>query len=191
MRAWEISLWTLMNMLKNIEMSAQEAAWYLLRQPMSVTSRQVVVIPTLWPHERYRARKRRKLMDDENLSASSTDIWTRSIVEKYEQRHSSLDSICLAHYAAWYSTERLCQELYQCENDKVESDTDENNFGPIPLKRAKAKVIRYRNYDKTDILNHKREMVMLFVPFRNEAVDILDRDKFLQIFEEKKRRNLE
>lgn len=34
-------------------MSAQEAAWFLLRQPMSKGSREVVYIPTQWPHQRY------------------------------------------------------------------------------------------------------------------------------------------
>lgn len=46
-------------LLNAVEMSAQEAAWYLLRQPMSETSRQVAYIPTVWPTERQRCRKRR------------------------------------------------------------------------------------------------------------------------------------
>ena len=34
-----------------------------------------------------------------------------------------------------------------------------------------------------DLNNFKREMVTLYLPFRNEVRDILDRDKFVQIYE--------
>lgn len=46
-----------MKVLRNVEMSAQEAAWYLLRQPMSWASKATIVIPTMWPHERYKYTK--------------------------------------------------------------------------------------------------------------------------------------
>ena len=35
-------------------------------------------------------------------------------------------------------------------------------------------------------MNYKRELVTLFVPFHNEVLDVLDRNKFLMIFEERK-----
>lgn len=34
-----------------------------------------------------------------------------------------------------------------------------------------------------DIVNYKREMVTLFCPFLNEEVDILDNNKFLEIYD--------
>jgi len=40
-----------LKMLNSVEMSSQEAAWYLLRQQMSRASRQVFYVPTVWPHE--------------------------------------------------------------------------------------------------------------------------------------------
>jgi hypothetical protein len=48
-------------------------------------------------------------------------------------------------------------------------------------KRAVCRVIRYRHYELDDVYNYKREMVTLFVPFRNEVVDVLDENKFIQI----------
>ena len=39
-------------------------------------------------------------------------------------------------------------------------------------KRAICRVIRYRHYELDDM----REMVTLFVPFRNEVVDVLDQN---------------
>lgn len=37
------------NMLNTVEMTSQEAAWYLLREPMSKRSTSVVNIATVWP----------------------------------------------------------------------------------------------------------------------------------------------
>nr|XP_029724119.1 ATP-dependent DNA helicase pfh1-like [Aedes albopictus] len=36
----------------------------------------------------------------------------------------------------------------------------------------------------TDLHNYKREMVLLFLPFRNEMLDLLDCNKFLQLYDE-------
>ena len=45
-------------------------------------------------------------------------------------------------------------------------------------------MLRSRSYGMEDVVNYKRELVLLYVPFRIEAVDILDRRKFLDIYEE-------
>ena len=37
------------DLLNSVEMSSQEAAWFLLREPMSKSSVVVVYIPTVWP----------------------------------------------------------------------------------------------------------------------------------------------
>ena len=76
--------------LRNVEMSAHEVGWYLLRQPMSWASRATVAIPTMIPlrfcklrtdsankgleipQERYKVRKRSSTMDAENLAGCST-----------------------------------------------------------------------------------------------------------------------
>ncbi|KAL3182511.1 hypothetical protein MRX96_007194 [Rhipicephalus microplus] len=47
------------DILKENEMSAQEAAWFLLKQDMSHKSREVVYVPTCYPEERVRVRKTR------------------------------------------------------------------------------------------------------------------------------------
>ena len=46
-------------MLNDVEISCQEAAWYLLNLHMSEYSREVVTLPTCWPHERGRVLNRR------------------------------------------------------------------------------------------------------------------------------------
>ncbi|GFX27316.1 ATP-dependent DNA helicase [Trichonephila clavipes] len=45
------------NMLNHVEITSQEAAWYLLREPMSKCSTVVTTIPTMWPVDRQRIRK--------------------------------------------------------------------------------------------------------------------------------------
>ena len=92
-----------LKMLKNVEVSAQEGAWFLLRNPMSMASREIVAIPTMCPEGRIKGRKCKRTMDRENLPSNSTDIWTKSLIEKYENHHSSLVSKNLAQFVAWYS----------------------------------------------------------------------------------------
>ncbi|GFX61801.1 hypothetical protein TNCV_1382991 [Trichonephila clavipes] len=45
---------------------------------MSRSSREVSYIPTVWPQERHKLRKRKAVMDEENLDENSTEIWTKS-----------------------------------------------------------------------------------------------------------------
>jgi len=47
-------------MINSVEMPSQEAAWYLLRAPMSKSSAVIVSIPTVWPSERERIKKTNK-----------------------------------------------------------------------------------------------------------------------------------
>ncbi|KAK8781746.1 hypothetical protein V5799_016915 [Amblyomma americanum] len=61
-------------MLKAVEISAQEAAWYLLGLGMSHASRVVVIANTSWPEERVRIHKSRELMDRDGLDVSSTYV---------------------------------------------------------------------------------------------------------------------
>lgn len=42
------------DMLDTIEMTSQEAAWFLLREPMCKSTIIVAYIPTVWPQERER-----------------------------------------------------------------------------------------------------------------------------------------
>ncbi|KAL3179531.1 hypothetical protein MRX96_037915 [Rhipicephalus microplus] len=67
------------DILKGIEMSAQEATWFLLKQDMSHKSREVVYVPTCYPEERVRVRKTRAEL--EALPPGSTDVWKANLDE--------------------------------------------------------------------------------------------------------------
>ena len=122
-------------------------------------------------------------MDAENLPGSSTDIWTKSLIEKYEDRHPSLETISFAQFAAWYVPTRNFVHEDNHINPESEDDDDTGGRevkGGLCKRRQISRIIRYRLYDKEDMKNHKREMMLLHVPFRNELVEVLDREKFLE-----------
>ncbi|XP_055623676.1 uncharacterized protein LOC129767083 [Toxorhynchites rutilus septentrionalis] len=150
-----------LKMLNSVEMCGQEAAWYLLRLPMSEASRKVEFLPTMWPHERIRSRKHIKQMDEEGIAEDSTDVWTKNIIQKYEERNG-LEDVCLADFAAQYTPSR-----------------GTNNYN----KRKVPRILKWRGYSMNELVEYKRESVLLFLPFRNELCDIVDGNKFLQLYD--------
>lgn len=59
-------------------------------------------------------------------------------------------------------------------------------YNPSSLKkRQKPAMLRCRNYSTDDVVNYKRERVILYVPFRKE-LDILDGNAFEKNFDDNK-----
>ncbi|XP_044588740.1 uncharacterized protein LOC123267918 [Cotesia glomerata] len=149
------------NMLNGVEITSQEAAWYLLREPMSKCSTVVTTIPTMWPVDRQRIKKTQKELDALGIGADSTNIWKENWFDKYKRRHEDLENVTLAQFVAVYT---------------IKSNG-------TYTKRKAPRVIRYRNYDMGKDLNeYKREMVTLHFPFRNEDEEILAEIKFIEIY---------
>ena len=128
---------------------------------MSESSREIIYIPTKWPFERLKIRKTFKKMDIEELDDKSIDIWCKRIIEKYEDRPQELSHVSLAEFVSCFTFSSTKKKY---------------------ILRQKNRIICYRNYDISDITNYKREMVTLYYPFRNEEVELLDNDKFLEIY---------
>ncbi|XP_042150314.1 uncharacterized protein LOC120844489 [Ixodes scapularis] len=145
-------------MFNAIELSAQEAAWCLLNQDMSEASRKVVFVNSAWPQARTRIRKSNAQMAQEGLVESSTDVWKRTMIERYEDRVPELEAVTLAEFATEHN-------IYTCR------------------KRNQRRILRYRGYSVDDSVNFKREHVLLFYPFRKE-VDILDQNCFERLYEQ-------
>lgn len=149
------------NVLNSVEMSSQEAAWFLLREPMSKASVAVDYIPTYWPQHRERIRK--TLKELAQLDDDDTRIWKENWFDKYEKRPVELDNVTLAQFVSRYNVTAK---------------------GVVKLRQF-PKIIRYRNYDMgKELSEYKREMVTLHIPFRIEETDILANMTFLRIFEE-------
>lgn len=130
-------------------------------------------------------------MDREGIQENSINIWTKSIIEKYEERPNDLNEICLSDFVAWYTPmvsrqqSRLDDDHLGEPDDADDEDATEETSTVMKQyrRRDNANVIRCRGYDIEDTINYKREMVTLFHPFRNELVDILDRLKFKEIYD--------
>ena len=153
-----------LQMLDAVEITTQEASWHLLRQPMSKASRDNVFIATCPPNERQKRQKSRAQLDREGIEPESTDVWAENIIEKYEKRPVSLNEMCLADFACFMSPKRGQKDDDGCQ---------------VYHRRERSRILGFKHYEPADISNYKRYIVMLFFPFRNEVLDLLDQDKFL------------
>lgn len=137
--------------LNTVEMSAQEGAWTLLRQPMSHASREVTYIPTCWSYERQKSYKTKAQLDQSNVDLDSTDVWTKNVIQKYEERSSDLRDICLADFVAWYNQKKsTSQNVHGDHDSEEENDQNDQNAASVSTvarytKRKQSRIIRYRN----------------------------------------------
>ncbi|XP_061379007.1 uncharacterized protein LOC116766476 isoform X3 [Danaus plexippus] len=177
------------SIFNTIEMSSQEAAWFLLREPMSTSAPKVEFIPTMWPHERHRIRKTEKEL--EWLPDDDTNIWKENCFEKYENRPAELGNISLIDFVAWYAVKTRKKQNWDTEDDEEigEELSPEKNVNQqsekIYHRRKIPRIVRYQQYDMAnEILDYKRLMVTLYIPFRNEQRDILAEMQFIKIYDE-------
>ena len=77
---------------------------------------------------------------------------------EYERQPKEMEGVTLAQFVARYT--------------------------PTYCKRREARVIRYCSYEMKDLENYKRERVLHHVPFHSEEVDVLDSNKYVQIYDE-------
>lgn len=129
---------------------------------MSKSSAVIESIPTVWPSERERIKKRNKELENMHIGDDSTDIWKQYWFDKYGQRHKDLENINLAQFVANYTSRP----------------------NGTYIKRKQSRVIRYRNYNMRDDSNeYKREMVTLCCLFRNKDMEILAESKYIEIYD--------
>lgn len=92
---------TFANILINgSEISAQEAAAFLLGLQNTTCSRKDVYISTSEPNERVRMLKSTEQIQD--LSEDSEDICARGLIDYYIQRPEEMEDCCLADFASLY-----------------------------------------------------------------------------------------
>ena len=173
--------------LNAVEVSAQEAAYLILQQSMSLKSRGCEFIPTAPPGERTFLMKSKKEL--ESLPDSSVKIEADNIVKRYSRRHDVLDNYCLADFVSKVIsvTTNKTKEPDR-DPDSVDDEMNEHSVAETSPKarysvvhgdvkinlRTKPKIIRYVRYNKTsDRENYFREQLMLFHPWRNEQNDLL------------------
>lgn len=136
-------------MLKTIEMSAQEAEWFLLKQDMSEKSRDAKYIPTCLPEERTRVRKSKQQMTNENLDENSTQVWQRNVIQKYEDRPQDLEDLCLADSVAHYS--------YNGKTKRYD-------------RKDRPQIIRYRHYSQVRVSSRHLAAVASILAIRSRCI---------------------
>ncbi|XP_015110820.1 uncharacterized protein LOC107037018 [Diachasma alloeum] len=151
------------DVLNAVEITSQEAAWYLLREPMSKSSSVVVPIQTVLPSARQAIRKNYDEFGELALAEDTVDSWKESWFAMYQMRPKELENVTLAQFVAYYT----------------------RNFNNTAyVMRKTPRIIRYQNYSmETHPNDYKREMVTLHIPFRNEESEIIAGMKFLQLYE--------
>jgi hypothetical protein len=169
------------------EFSAQEAVYYLLSLPLSICSRSTVFINTSPPEKRVSLLKSKREL--QQLPTDSTDIYKKGVIDYYAERPESLEGICLAKFAAYYThsssiknEQRVFTEKSNNNNEDYDDlsghETDENEqrvFTETVNKRSRAKIIRYVRYNvENDESNYYREQLMLFLPWRNEREEVVN-----------------
>lgn len=84
------------------EVSAQEAVHRILSLPMKHLSRSVVFIDTNPKSERIAVLKSKEMLSQ--LEDDDTDVFQKSLIDRYQHRPQHLQSICLAEFAATFAT---------------------------------------------------------------------------------------
>ena len=171
--------------LSHREVSAQEAVYRVLSLPLKRLSRSVVFIDTHKKDERIAVLKDSSSLCD--LDDDDTDVFKKSLIERYQHRPQCLRSMCLAEFAANYATDYRVSEDDDDDdnnNDVLPSfDQDEpqasskitltDRFGKMK-KRQKEAIIRFRRYNfESKPTNWYRAKLMLYYPWYVEETDLL------------------
>ncbi len=177
--------------INSVETGAQEAAYLVLGLPIVKCSREVVFINTSPPDERtFLVKSKAEL---EKLDPNSEDIESDNFIKRYARRPKELENVCLADYVALFNVNKIRKEKDKSlkKNCPLAYDDDEEeNFLDDPIntsginlttkdgykitRRTKSKVIRSVGYSKsTEPENHFRELLMLYLPWRDEIADLL------------------
>ena len=164
--------------LTHREVSAQEAVYRLLSLPMKQLSRSVVFVDTNPKSERIAVLKDKNTLDQ--LHDDDTNVFQKSLIDRYQHRPRELQSMCLAEFAATYVTNYQHKNDSEC--DALPASGSETMSTQIKLtdgfgkmnKRKREAVIRFRRYNKdAEPSNWYRAKLMLYYPWYDEQADLL------------------
>ena len=175
--------------LNAVEISAQEAAYIALQLALRKSSRTTVYLNTAPPDDRVRLLK--SCQEIEDMDDEDTNIDSSNILDRYSNRERALDKTCLAEWAAWYDSRAKKPPKPPTTTDidgnppEIDNQQDEDNEDDIPLlhaeerdqpkkRRTRARILRCPWFSLAkDSEKHFRELIMLFIPWRDEENDLL------------------
>ena len=170
--------------LNHRELSAQEAAYRILSLPLKQLSRTVVFINTSPKQDRVTMLKPTRQLNQ--MEDESENIYLTSLIDRYAARPDSLDSLCLAEFAANYSYTASSggdEDVEACDvlpsPEEVEGARKhtriklKNGLGTM-YKRTRQAIIRFHKFNiEKEAEKLYRSKLMLYMPWRDEAIDIL------------------
>ena len=186
--------------LNAVEISAQEACYILLQLCMRKSSRQVIFVNTNLTEDRVFLLKPQSVI--ENMDDDDENVESRGLITRYEERPDSLENVCLADFACWY-TENKAVSSFQSRkatkasgdgylkenspsvtsenqnNDDDEEHIDRGEEKQIDLnqeyrKRSVPRILRTCRFNKEkEEEKHYRELLMLYTAWHQEEVDLI------------------
>jgi len=143
--------------LNHREVSAQEGVYRILSLPLKQLSRKVVFINTDFRKDRVSIFKKAVVL--QALDDDGEDVYRTSLIDRYAARPPALEDMCLAKFAANYSTVSGNEE--EEPSDVLPSDEPEDSRPPASrrvklnnelgnmYKRRKEAVIRFHKFNIT------------------------------------------
>ena len=156
-RLWNIGLCV----LKNRQVSAQEAAFRLSNLKLIQCSRSVVFLNTRPQAKRFKMLK--PLNEIESMDDAETDIFLHNIIDYYSARPSSMETMSLHYFASWYKKcpPPVRQSARSLERLYVEK------YNIWIRKRKSSVVIRFPSFSISND-DYYFTLLMLLLPFRSE-----------------------
>ena len=160
--------------LTHREVSAQEAAYRILSLPMKQLSRTVVFVDTNPRSDRVAVLKDYDALKE--LDDDDPNVFHKSLIDRYVHRPQSLESMCLAEFAATFVTNYkhtddiasdTCNDVLPCTStvdQKPAQITLTDGFGKMTM-RPRPAVIRFHRYNmEAERSNWFRAKLMLQDP---------------------------
>ena len=99
--------------LTHREVSAQEAVYRILSLPMKQLSRTVVFVDTNPKNERIAVLKDNQALS--RLDDDDTNVFQKSLVDRYTHRPRHIQSMCLAEFAATFAVNYKSSNENECD----------------------------------------------------------------------------
>ena len=170
-------------LINGSEVSAQEAAGFLLGIPNTHCTKQDVFVNTAEPEKRVSMLKSAEEL--QKLEHGSTEICVKGLLDHYQVRPEIMENTTLAEFASMHEyTKKLppgCKPigdgLFETSNKQKTQYFQLLDQSGYMRRRVVRKIIRYRHYSKNeDTINYWREQLMLFLPWRDEDRELLDKN---------------
>ncbi|OXA51126.1 ATP-dependent DNA helicase PIF1 [Folsomia candida] len=166
-------------LLNRRTLSSQECAARMCNIPMRFSSRSFVFVPTFRPWDRIRMLRKDAFLNGDEVKFAS------NIIDKYCERPDDLGNICLFEFASKYQP---CRSYVQPDEDLVEGFEEEilrrqrgsrafylrdRSMG-MWKKRETFSIVKSPSFHSdTDAANFIYAHILLYIPFRNEEVELL------------------